>query len=145
MNFLESYLLERIEQRNRLDYRHASEMESMIRTKRKEILDYMNEHADLPEIKKLREDFLEYVDISEKAILTRRLESGVSTLIYFLYSIFGNFAGIVMAALALITTIGLIGHIILIISILGSTLGIFLAVRSMQRERQFITSLHDIL
>ncbi|MGC8661964.1 MAG: hypothetical protein ACP5TZ_05645 [Nitrososphaeria archaeon] len=145
MNFLESFLLEKIERRNMPDYLRASEMENMIKTKRKEILEYMNEHAALPEIKKLHEDFLEYVSISERVILARRLESGVSTLIYFLYSIFGNLAGIVMAALALITTIGLIGHIILIISILGSMMGIFLAVHSMQKERQFITSLHDIL
>lgn len=81
------------------------------------------------------------MEISEKAVLARRLESGVSTLIYFIYSIFGNFAGIVMAALAMLTTTGLIDHLILAISILGSTLGLLVAAHSMQMERKFINSL----
>ncbi|MCL4343637.1 MAG: hypothetical protein JRN10_08505 [Nitrososphaerota archaeon] len=58
MNFLESYLLMRIERRNRIGHQHASEMENTTRTKKKEILDYMNVHSDLPEVKKLHEDFL---------------------------------------------------------------------------------------
>jgi len=146
MNALERYLLRKIEEANKIDSNEdLSLLESLMKYKKVEILDYMEKHQDLPEIKKLSEDFQNYISVTEKFILIRRLQSGISTLLYFVYSMLGNFAGIVMSLLVLITTTGLIGHIILIVSIVGSVLGILLALNSMKMERNFIRSLKDSL
>jgi len=146
MNALERYLLRKIEEANKIDSNEdLSLLESLMKYKKVEILDYMEKHQDLPEIKKLSEDFQNYISVTEKFILIRRLQSGISTLLYFVYSMLGNFAGIVMSLLVLITTTGLIGHIILIVSIIGSVLGILLALNSMKMERNFIRSLKDSL
>jgi len=146
MNALERYLLRKIEEVNKIDSNEdLSLLESLMKYKKVEILDYMEKHQDLPEIKKLSEDFQNYISVTEKFILIRRLQSGISTLLYFVYSMLGNFAGIVMSLLVLITTTGLIGHIILIVSIIGSVLGILLALNSMKMERNFIRSLKDSL
>jgi len=146
MNALERYLLRKIEEVNKIDSNEdLSLLESLMKYKKVEILDYMEKHQDLPEIKKLSEDFQNYISVTEKFILIRRLQSGISTLLYFVYSMLGNFAGIVMSLLVLITTTGLIGHIILIVSIIGSVLGILLALNSMKMERSFIRSLKDSL
>jgi len=146
MNALERYLLRKIEEANKIDSNEdLSLLESLMKYKKVEILDYMEKHQDLPEIKKLSEDFQNYISVTEKFILIRRLQSGTSTLLYFVYSMLGNFAGIVMSLLVLITTTGLIGHIILIVSIVGSVLGILLALNSMKMERNFIRSLKDSL
>lgn len=146
MNALERYLLKKIEEINKMDsHEDLSLLESLMKHKKVEILDYMEKHQDLPEIKKLSEDFQNYISVTEKFILVRRLESGISSLLYFVYSMLGNFAGIAMSLLVLITTTGSIGHIILIISIIGSVLGILLALNSMKMERKFMLSLKNSL
>ncbi len=146
MNALERYLLGKIEEINKMDsHEDLSLLESLMKRKKAEMLDYMEKHQDLPEIKKLSEDFQNYISVTEKFIIARRLESGISTLLYFVYSMMGNFAGIAMSLLVLITTIGSIGHIILIVSIIGSALGIMLALNSMKMERKFMLSLKNSL
>ncbi|MGC8558343.1 MAG: hypothetical protein ACP5NC_05055 [Nitrososphaeria archaeon] len=146
MNALERYLLGKIEEINKMDsHEDLSLLESLMKHKKAEMLDYMEKHQDLPEIKKLSEDFQNYISVTEKFIIARRLESGISTLLYFVYSMMGNFAGIAMSLLVLITTTGSIGHIILIVSIIGSALGIMLALNSMKMERKFMLSLKNSL
>lgn len=121
----------------------VTELENIVREKRNEIYSYLNNNTKDNKIEMLSKDFIVYTQALEQVILLRRLESGVSTLIYFLYTILGNIAGIIMSILVFISTTGEIGHIILLISIAGGVSGIGIALSSMKKERKFISSLKN--
>ena len=118
-------------------------MEKIIKEKRDEIYRYLNENGGNNKMEILSKDFSVYTMTLEQVILARRLESGVSTLIYFIYTILGNIAGVIMSVLVYISTTGYIGHIILLISIAGGIAGIGIALFSMKKERKFISSLKN--
>jgi hypothetical protein len=144
VNFLERFLLKRIKISNQLDVNEdISELEKIVKEKRDEIYRYLNENGGNNKMEILSKDFTEYTMTLEQVILVRRLESGVSTLIYFIYTILGNIAGVIMSVLVYISTTGYIGHIILLISIAGGIAGIGIALFSMKKERKFISSLKN--
>jgi len=114
VNFLERFLLKRIKISNQLNVNEdISELEKTVKEKRDEIYRYLNENGSNNKIEILSKDFTVYTMTLEQVILARRLESGVSTLIYFIYTILGNIAGVIMSVLVYISTTGYIGHIIL--------------------------------
>ena len=102
-------------------------------SRRKEIEDHVRNHQALDEEMTLYQKFVEYDRTLSELILVKRFESGISTLVFFLYSILAGIAGAIMEILALFTTTGLVGHIILSLSIAGGVVGIFFALYSKRR------------
>ena len=111
--------------------------------KRKDIDDLVKSHQTLKEEVTLYEKFVEYDKMLAELILVKRFESGVSTLIFFMYSILTGIVGAIMEILALFTTTGLVGHVILSLSIAGGVVGVVFALYSMKRERMFIFALKE--
>lgn len=142
---LNDFLLNIIAKRNGINLTGGVEqVVKEVPIKRKEIDDLVEANKNIKDEKILYEKFINYSEALERMILAKRLESGVSTLIFFIYTIMGNIAGMIMSILALLTTTGLVGHIILLVSILGGVVGLFFALNSMKRERNFIVSLSQM-
>ncbi len=136
-------LFNRITKANDIKFEMPIEdLEKIVVEKRKEINNYLNQNNNI-ELQKLKNDFSVYTVMLERVILERRLESGISTLIYYIYTILGNIAGILMSILVFFSTRGYIGHIILLISIAGGVFGIIIAIKSMRKERKFISTLKN--
>jgi len=136
-------LFNRITKANDLKFEMPIEdLEKIVVKKRMEINNYLNQNNNI-ELQKLKNDFSVYTVMLERVILERRLESGISTLIYYIYTILGNMAGILMSILVFFSTRGYIGHIILLISIAGGVIGIIIAIKSMRKERKFISTLKN--
>ncbi len=143
MNFLEKILFNRITKANDIKFEMPIEdLEKIVVEKRMEINNYLNQNNNI-ELQKLKNDFSVYTVMLERVILERRLESGISTLIYYIYTILGNIAGILMSILVFFSTRGYVGHIILLISIAGGVIGIIIAIKSMRKERKFISTLKN--
>ncbi|MEM0141711.1 MAG: hypothetical protein QXN66_06775 [Thermoplasmatales archaeon] len=135
-----------MEKRNGLDFGQGFEtLENEFLNKKEEITTMINkcetEYVDL----KLGTKFNRLYELLEKLILAKRLETGVSTLTFFLYSILSGVAGIIMEFMALISTTGFVGHIILSISIAGGVGGVIFALYSLKKERDFIRSLREMI
>lgn len=142
MNFFERFLLEKFKLSDLVNpNENISELEKTVKEKRDGIYAYFNQNRSDSKMEILREDFIVYTQTLEKVILARRIESGISTLIYFLYTLLGDIVGIVFAIAVFISTTGYIGHIILLISMGGNIAGVVIAIRSMKKERKFINSL----
>lgn len=142
MNFFERFLLEKFKLSDLVNpNENISELEKTVKEKRDRIYAYFNQNRSDSKMEILREDFIVYTQTLEKVILARRIESGISTLIYFLYTLLGDIVGIVFAIAVFISTTGYIGHIILLISMGGNIAGVVIAIRSMKKERKFINSL----
>lgn len=142
MNFFERFLLEKFKLSDLVNpNENISELEKTVKEKRDRIYAYFNQNRSDSKMEILREDFIVYTQTLEKVILARRIESGISTLIYFLYTLLGDIVGIVFAIAVFISTSGYIGHIILLISMGGNIAGVVIAIRSMKKERKFINSL----
>ncbi|MGC8562802.1 MAG: hypothetical protein ACP5UZ_04645 [Thermoplasmata archaeon] len=114
-----------------------------VQLRRKDIEDHLRNHQAMTEEMTLYQKFVEYDKKLAELILVKRFESGISTLIFFLYSILAGIAGAIMEILALLTTTGLVGHVILSLSITGAVVGIVFALYSMKRERTFIIALKE--
>lgn len=70
--------------------------------------------------------------------LRRRIDSGISTVVYFIYTITGSIVGISLAVGVFFTTTGNVGHILLLLSILGSVVSIAIGVKSINDERKYL-------
>lgn len=144
VNFLERYFFRRLKVANHVDSDlQITELMSIINDKREAIMKYLNENKNDEIMASIASDFSIYTNTLEQYILIKRLESGVSTLIFFIYSILGNTAGVIMSILVFISTRGYVGHLILIISIMGGIAGIIIGMTSMRKERKFIESLRE--
>ncbi|MGC8996243.1 MAG: hypothetical protein ACP5JT_06205, partial [Thermoplasmata archaeon] len=84
--------------------------------------------------KKLNDDFIEFLSLQKKLILRKRIDSGVALLIYFTYTIIGSLVGIFFLIGIFFTTQGLIGHILIIFSLLGSIISILIGLWSIKKE-----------
>ncbi|MCL4447171.1 MAG: hypothetical protein M0Z77_08665 [Thermoplasmatales archaeon] len=137
-----SFLLKLVEKKYGIDQTHdIQRVSSEVSSKRNEIYNHMSSHQALKEELTLYEKFLEYDKMLEELILIKRVESGVSTLFFFLYSILAGIVGAIMEILVFLTTTGLVGHLILSLSIAGSVVGVTFALYSMKRERMFVFAL----
>jgi multisubunit Na+/H+ antiporter MnhF subunit len=142
---LNGYILKIIEKRNGIDFSGGIEqIVNEVSAKRNEIDNFIKGIGSFNDGEVLYKKFTDYSKAFERMILIKRLESGVSTLIFFIYSILGSIAGVIMSILALLTTRGTVGHIILVISILGGIAGLAFALNSMKKERNFIISLKQV-
>lgn len=70
--------------------------------------------------------------------LRRRIDSGISTVVYFIYTITGSIVGISLAAGVFFTTTGNVGHVLLLLSILGSVVSIAIGIKSINDERKYL-------
>ncbi len=137
-------LLRTIEKKNGIDpSKGTQKISDEVLLKRKEIDDHIRNHPSSKEEEMLYEKFIEYDKMLEKLILVKRVESGISTLLFFLYTILTGIGGIIMEILALMTTTGLVGHVILTFSIVGGAVGVIFAMYSLKRERGFIVALRN--
>lgn len=143
-NSLSQFLLRLIEKRNGIDPSVGiGNISNEVMLKRKEIDDYVRSDPALKGGDILYKKISEYSEMLERLILIKRMESGVSTLFFFMYSILTGIAGTVMEILALLTTVGSVGHVILSLSIAGGVVGVIFALYSVRRERMFILTLRD--
>lgn len=139
-----NFLLKLIERRNGIDpTTGTNNISNELSLKRKEIDDHVKSHEALKEERVLYEKFVEYDKMLGELILVKRVESGVSILLFLLYSILTGVAGMIMELLALLTTTGLLGHFILSLSIVGGVIGVIFALYSLRKERRFIVALRD--
>ncbi len=102
-----------------------------------EIVDQNND-AILNEFYQLHK---KYEELEEKIALRRRIDTGTTTLLFFVYSIGGAFIGLFFSISVFLTTIGTIGHILLLLSMTGGIISIVVGLISMKRERSYILSL----
>ncbi|MGC8619231.1 MAG: hypothetical protein ACP5F1_00085 [Thermoplasmata archaeon] len=70
--------------------------------------------------------------------LRKRIDSSISTLIYFIYTIAGSAVGISLGMGVFFTTTGNFGHILLLLSILGSVISIAIGIKSISDERKYL-------
>ncbi len=138
------FLLRRIEEKNGIDSPNGiRDIYDEVLLRRREIENHLRNRTPSREEEMLYEKFIEYDEVLERLILAKRVESGVSTLLFFLYSILTGIGGIIMEILALLTTVGLVGHVILTFSIAGGVIGVIFAMYSLKKERGFIVTLRN--
>ena len=134
-----------IEKRNGLSYAQGFEtLEAEFLNEKDEITKLINVCESKNRDSRLGTEFLRLYELLEKLILAKRLETGVSTLTFFVYSILSGIAGVIMEIIALVSTTGLVGHAILSVSIAGGIGGVIFALYSLKRERDFIDALKKI-
>jgi hypothetical protein len=82
-----------------------------------------------------------YEELEEKIALRRRIDTGTTTLLFFVYSIGGAVIGLFFSVSVFLTTIGTLGHILLLLSMTGGLISVIVGLISMKRERNYILSL----
>ncbi|MEM0160488.1 MAG: hypothetical protein QXO58_03375 [Thermoplasmata archaeon] len=102
-----------------------------------EIVDQNND-AILKEFYQLHK---KYEELEEKIALRRRIDTGTTTLLFFVYSIGGAVIGLFFSISVFLTTIGTVGHILLLLSMTGGLISVVVGLISMKRERKYILSL----
>ncbi|MEM0163707.1 MAG: hypothetical protein QW258_00575 [Thermoplasmata archaeon] len=102
-----------------------------------EIVDQNND-AILKEFYQLHK---KYEELEEKIALRRRIDTGTTTLLFFVYSIGGAVIGLFFSISVFLTTIGTVGHILLLLSMTGGLISVVVGLISMKRERNYILSL----
>ncbi len=136
MEYLKNFLENIIEKMNSLEDLPKSEDLK----KEKEILlnDIKNmNHKDPSNIEKIVDNFQKLIKIDEMLILRMRIDNGVSTLIYFLYTLTGSFAGLILSIFIFLTTYGFVGHILILFSMLGSAISIGIGINALKKERNY--------
>ncbi len=86
---------------------------------------------------KIVEYFQKLIKIDEMLILRMRIDSGISTLIYFLYTLSGSFAGLILSIFIFLTTTGFVGHILILLSMTGSIISIAIGINALKKERDY--------
>ncbi|MEM0134096.1 MAG: hypothetical protein QXU18_02560 [Thermoplasmatales archaeon] len=141
-----NFIMKRMAKRYGIDQSEGiEEVYDEVSLKRRDIDNQVRNHQALKEELALYQKFVEYDKMLAELILIKRFESGISTLIFFLYSILAGIVGAIMEILAFLTTTGLVGHIILSLSIAGGVGGVLFALYSMKKERMFIYALKEAL
>ncbi len=92
---------------------------------------------DPSNMEKVVEYFQRLMKIDEMLILRMRIDSGISTLIYFLYTLSGSFAGLILSIFIFLTTTGFVGHILILLSMLGSIISIAIGINALKKERDY--------
>lgn len=82
-----------------------------------------------------------YQELEEKITLRRRIDTGTTTLLFFVYSIGGAIIGLLFSISVFLTTTGTVGHILLLLSMTGGIISVVVGLMSMKRERSYISSL----
>ncbi len=92
---------------------------------------------DPSNMEKIVEYFQKLIKIDEMLILRMRIDSGISTLIYFLYTLSGSFAGLILSIFIFLTTTGFVGHILILLSMTGSIISIAIGINALKKERDY--------
>ncbi|MGC8497352.1 MAG: hypothetical protein ACP5NL_05080 [Thermoplasmata archaeon] len=104
------------------------------------IIEIVDQNND-PILKEFYQLHKKYEEIEEKIALKRRIDTGTTTLLFFVYSIGGAFIGLFFSISVFLTTIGTLGHILLLLSMTGGIISVVVGLISMKRERRYILSL----
>jgi hypothetical protein len=94
--------------------------------------------CDMEKLKEIYEKIEVYQDVIN---VRRRINSGVFTMLYFLYTMIGNVFGIILSIIIFFTTVGNFGHIILLLNIAGSLVSILIGLKSIEDEKKYLKSL----
>ncbi|MGC8995359.1 MAG: hypothetical protein ACP5JT_01525 [Thermoplasmata archaeon] len=94
--------------------------------------------CDMEKLKEIYEKIEVYQDVIN---VRRRINSGVFTMLYFLYTMIGNVFGIILSVIIFFTTVGNFGHIILLLNIAGSLVSILIGLKSIEDEKKYLKSL----
>ncbi|MGC8861054.1 MAG: hypothetical protein ACP5GE_04700 [Thermoplasmata archaeon] len=73
----------------------------------------------------------------EKLSLRKRIDAGITTLFYFIYTIGGTIIGLIFSIAIFFTTTGTVGHILILLSILGSIISLVIGFTSISKERNY--------
>ncbi len=92
---------------------------------------------DPSNMEKVVEYFQRLIKIDEMVILRMRIDSGISTLIYFLYTLSGSIAGLILSIFIFLTTTGFVGHILILLSMTGSIISIAIGINALKKERKY--------
>lgn len=82
----------------------------------------------------LENNFSKFLTLYKQLVLRKRINSGVALLIYFIYTIAGSFVGIGFLIGIFFTTQGFIGHILVLVSLLGSIISILIGIWSINKQ-----------
>ncbi|MGC9122763.1 MAG: hypothetical protein ACP5IB_01645 [Thermoplasmata archaeon] len=94
--------------------------------------------CDMEKLKEIYEKIEVYQDVIN---IRRRINSGVFTMLYFLYTMIGNVFGIILSIIIFFTTVGNFGHIILLLNIAGALVSILIGLKSIEDEKKYLKSL----
>ncbi len=97
------------------------------------------------EYSEIAEDYEKLMNFEEELALRKRIDAGVSTLFYFVYTISGSIVGLAFSIAIFFTTRGFIGHILILFSMAGSIISIIIGVMSMSNERNYTKDIVDDL
>jgi|GEM_PF-1568156 len=76
-------------------------------------------------------------NMEEKLSLRKRIDAGVSTLFYFVYTITGSIIGFGFSIAIFFTTRGFVGHILILLSMIGTIISLIIGFSSIKKERNF--------
>ncbi|MEM3259996.1 MAG: hypothetical protein QXY47_06645 [Thermoplasmata archaeon] len=89
------------------------------------------------EYKELGKNYEYLRNLEEKLLLRRRIDAGVTTLFYFVYTISGTVIGLIFSVAIFFTTTGTVGHILILLSIVGSIISLVIGFSSIKKERNY--------
>ncbi|MEM4313142.1 MAG: hypothetical protein QXH95_03710, partial [Thermoplasmata archaeon] len=89
------------------------------------------------EYKELGKNYEYLRNLEEKLLLRRRIDAGVTTLFYFVYTISGTVIGLIFSVAIFFTTTGTVGHILILLSIVGSIISLAIGFSSIKKERNY--------
>ncbi|MEM0299074.1 MAG: hypothetical protein QW124_06490, partial [Thermoplasmata archaeon] len=85
------------------------------------------------EYKELGKNYEYLRNLEEKLLLRRRIDAGVTTLFYFVYTISGTVIGLIFSVAIFFTTTGTVGHILILLSIVGSIISLVIGFSSIKK------------
>jgi hypothetical protein len=97
-----------------------------------------NNYALLQELYKLHN---KYENLEEEITLRRKIDSGTITFLFFIYSIGSAIIGLFFSISVFLTTIGTLGHTLLLVSMMGGLITLVVGLMSLKREHSYILSL----
>ena len=89
------------------------------------------------EYKELGKNYEYLRNLEEKLLVRRRIDAGVTTLFYFVYTISGTVIGLIFSVAIFFTTTGTVGHILILLSIVGSIISLVIGFSSIKKERNY--------
>ncbi|MEM0137884.1 MAG: hypothetical protein QW608_05705, partial [Thermoplasmata archaeon] len=122
---------------NREEYEILNESEEIMKeinltdSKIKELISKNKEY------KELGKNYEYLRNLEEKLLLRRRIDAGVTTLFYFVYTISGTVIGLIFSVAIFFTTTGTVGHILILLSIVGSIISLAIGFSSIKKERNY--------
>jgi gas vesicle protein len=143
ISIINNYLEDIIKKINRIeDLPSSKELKNKIDEIDNKIKNMISQNKEFNEIGKY---YNELRNMEEKLSLRKRIDAGVTTFFYFIYSITGSIIGLGFSIAIFFTTKGFVGHILILLSIVGSTISLLIGFTSLKKERNFTKEIVDDL